>query len=477
MNFVLAVDLGTSGCRSAVYDENLRMISCAKVDIALIVRSDTEIEQDAEAWWRAVGETVREAVAACDAGNIRALAMSAQGISVVPVDKDGHVLANALSWLDSRATRQLAVLLERYGEQPLYRRTGLLGSPLYTAAKLMWMREQMPDIMDRAHKILLPLDFVQYRLTGEIATNHTMAGGTMLYNLQSGDWDDDLLTAVGVNRNALPKIRQAGTPLGDILPDVAREWGLPAGVRVAIGAQDQKCAAHGAGVAGDIAAVSLGTASCISRLIERRELNGSVKIPCFPYLRGDVWDLEGIVNTGGSAFSWFRDVFAPGRSFDDLTALAEIAGGPGIVNFYPYLARPASPHWGEGTGMFSGLTLGTDLGQCARAVLEGVAYRIRENIDAMDSLGRRTRELRLFGGAAASDLWCRIIADAVGRPVARMASPDAALQGAAKLAFESVGIATPPAGIDTCFEPDAAAAARYAEAFHKYERDREKFFA
>lgn len=476
MSLVLSIDLGTSGCRSAVYDETLCMIGCAKTDCPLIVRSDTEIEQSADAWWNAVDKTARDALAQCDARSVRAIGISSQGISIVPVDDRGRALHNAISWLDSRAEAELGALVAQYGEEHLFRRTGLIPGPLYSASKLAWMKTHLAGVMKKTRKLLMPMDLILLRLCGLYATDHTMACGTMLYNIAARRWDDELLGHIGIDRDLLPDIHGAGDALGSILPQVAKRWGVPEDVRVAVGAQDQKCAAHGAGVSDRIATASLGTASCISRLVRTPSVDIKRKIPCFAFVLDDFWDLEGIVNTAGSALGWFRGVFAPGLSFAELDGLARAVDGPSGVTFYPYLAKSASPYWAEGAGTFTGLTLGSGIGHCAKAVLEGVAYHIRENIEAMDGMGSETAELRLFGGGAASDVWCRIIADVVDRPVARMKSSDTALAGAANLAFKCLGIMPPPMEAGQVFEPEPQAAARYEQAFQAYEAFREKCY-
>lgn len=476
MNLVLSIDLGTSGCRSAVYDDGLRMIACAKTDCPLIIRSENEIEQSADAWWQAVDTTVREALAQCDAGAVQALSISSQGISIVPVDRDGRTLHNAISWLDSRASAELAEMVAHYGEQSLFKRTGLIPGSLYSAPKLLWMREHLAGIMAQTHKLLLPMDFLLLRLCGRSATDHAMACGTMLYNIAERRWDEELIEYVGIKREMLPEIRDAGETLGVLLPEVARGWGLHDDVRVAVGSQDQKCAAHGAGVSDRIATASLGTACCISKLIRSPSFDARVKIPCFAFLSGDYWDLEGIVNTAGSALAWFRDVFAPGTSFVELGDHAVRVDSSAGVTFYPYLANSASPYWAEGAGMFAGLTLGSGLGHCVRAIMEGVAYHIRENLDSMDGMGSETAELRLFGGGAGSDVWCRIIADVVNRPVARMESSDTALAGAARLAFASLGVETQSVTRGKVFEPERESAARYGHAFRSYMTFREKCY-
>ena len=181
MSYVLAIDFGTSGCRSAVYNARLEMLSSAIEEYPLILHSETEIEQDADLWWEKAKKTIRAAVAASGVptSEICALSISSQGIAFVPIDRSGKTLFHAISWLDTRAEAETEALAARYGMQALYTRTGKRLSGVYTLPKLIWFRNHHPDVYEAAWKILLPLDFIQFRLSGRCVTDHTIAGGTM----------------------------------------------------------------------------------------------------------------------------------------------------------------------------------------------------------------------------------------------------------------------------------------------------------
>lgn len=456
------------------------MLCASTQEYPLIVRSEKEIEQDAELWWQCALKTMREAVAQApvDAKDIRAISISSQGISFVPVDQDGNVLYNAISWLDSRAITEMEMLKRRYGASELYQRTGKRLAPAYTLSKLIWFRANHREIYDRAWKILLPLDFIQLRLTGKCVCDHTMAGGSMYYDVSAQAWADDLLKDLDLVKDKLPVIAWAGEPVGTLLPEVARRIGLSEDVIVANGAQDQKCAALGAGATCDIAAISLGTGSCISQLASVPPTDPQMRIPFFSYVKEGMWDLEGVINTAGSAYSWFRNEFAENRSFDALNEAAAEVILPNHVMFFPYLAGPSSPHWDDAVGCFTGFSLNTGLGHAARAVMEGVAYSIRANLDAMASVCGRAKEIRLYGGGSRSSLWCQIISDVTDTPVVRLSSSETALAGAAILAFQALECEV-PASLAPAerFTPDAHSAGLYEDSYRKYEQLRAQYFA
>lgn len=479
MAYVLAIDFGTSGCRSAIYDENLQMLYAAIAEYPLIVLSEKEIEQDADLWWQRALETMEKALTEgpVSPSQIKAISISSQGIATVPIDENGKTLDNAISWLDGRAEDEVAMLEDRYGLEELYSRTGKRLSPPYTLSKLIWFKNHRREIYDRAWKILLPMDFIQYRLSGKCVTDHTMAGGTMFYDIAGQKWDEALLEENGLDMEKLSEIAWAGEIIGKILPEVAQKLGLSEDVLIVNGAQDQKCAALGAGAAEDVAAISLGTASVIAQLSHVPVQDPQMRIPFFSYVRENVWDMEGVISTAGSAYNWFCKEFGGGKTFDELNALAEQVPLPNAAMFYPYLAGACAPHWGDPTGCFIGLSLNTGLGHAARAVMEGVAYCIRSNLEVMAVSCEKAKQLRLCGGGSKSDLWCQIIADVTGIPVARLSSSETALAGAAKLAFAALHIQVPDAlPVVREFTPDPETSLIYERSYQKYEQVRRACF-
>lgn len=477
---VLSIDLGTTNIRSAVFDDELRMRSCESLPHPLIALSQTEVEQDAQIWWDCTRRSMKLAIEASgvDPSAIDAISLSSQGISVVPVDFEGRPMRAAISWLDSRAEAQTRELTERCDPETLYHRTGKRVSATYTLPKLMWLREYQRDIFDRCWKFMLPMDYILYRLCGRCATDATMAAGTMFYDLRARVWMRDMLEELGIDPDKLPEVLDAGEAAGTLRREVAEEMGLRPGTVVAVGGQDQKCAAMGAGFAPGIMTASLGTACAISAYAREPIHDPQMRIPWFTYLEPGAWVLEGVLGTAASCYQWLRDKFARDMSFDDLNAAAEAVEEPGMVAFYPNLAGGSAPHWNDAGGIFANLTLNADIGHLARAVLEGVAYKMRENVEAMRALTSQQQELRIFGGGANSDLWCRIIADVTGIPVVRPGSAETALLGAAMLARRALGMpaAVPSDAQTRRFEPDAARMRAYSAAYEAYEAKRRRYY-
>lgn len=480
MTYVLAVDFGTSGCRSAVYNEKLQMLCVAVEEYPLIVHSETEIEQDANIWWDKAKKTIKKAVAdsGIAANEIHSLSISSQGIAFVPIDRAGNTLSNAISWLDTRAEAETEEIEERYGMQQTYQRTGKRISGVYSLPKLVWFKNNCSEIYNAAWKILLPLDYIQFKLTGRCVTDHTMAGGTMFYNVQTQRWDTEILDAYGLDAQKLPEIAWAGTVIDRILPEVAGELGLSEDVLIVNGAQDQKCAALGAGASQEVVAISLGTGSCLAQISSSPRPDGNMRIPFFSYVRQGEWDLEGVINTAGSAYSWFQREIGGNRSFDLLDDEAAAVCLPNSVLFYPYLSGMSSPHWGEGTGTFTGLSLLSTAGHMTRAVMEGIAYCIRENLDAMGEVCGRAKEIRLYGGGSKSVLWCQIIANVTNTPVTRLCSSETALAGAAILAYAPLKVSVPFCldCADT-IHPQPDLVEIYNESYQRYERIGKKYFS
>lgn len=246
MAWVLSIDLGTSGCRSAVYDETLTMLAAASTEYPLILLSDGYVEQDANVWWDSVVSTAREAIEKAGNGeNIKGIAISSQGIAYVPVGEDGQTLSNALSWLDGRAVREAERLRDRFGTDTLYNLTGKPLLPQHTISKYIWLKEQQPEIYEKTWKIMLPMDYIQFKLCGECVTDHTMASGTAMYELEKGTWSETILDAYDLDINKLAKIQTSGSIAGQVLPQVAELLGISKQAVVALGGQDQKCAAYG----------------------------------------------------------------------------------------------------------------------------------------------------------------------------------------------------------------------------------------
>ncbi len=479
MPLLIGIDLGTTGCKAAIYDDQGAALGESYLEYGLITRSATMIEQDPCAWWELTCRAVREALTAARAGGREkcAVAVSSQGISFVPVDSAGQPIGNAINWLDTRAVDECAQILALFPERELFQLTGKRASPSYVLPKLLWLRSHEPERWQATAVVLMGHDYLVNRMCGAWVTDHSMAGGTLLYDLTAQDWSDRLLAATGLRRALLPAIGWAGSAVGELGAGAADELGLPQGTVVVLGGQDQKCAALGAGITDGAATLSLGTASAIEQIAGRPLFDPAMRIPVFAFVQSGRWVLEGVIGTSAGSLRWYRDTIAGGMPYDRLDAEAgKVAPGAGGVIFLPHLSGAYSPHWQSAArGTFHGLSLATSRGHLTRALLEGVAYQLRQNLDVTQELAGPAREAILFGGGAKSPLWRQIITDVIGRPVAWTPTVETASLGAAMLAGVGCGafaslaearaamVKTLPAEA-----PDPARSSFYAEAFERY---------
>lgn len=399
----IGIDLGTTACKAARFDENGVAQASYHKEYGLICR-DGLVEQDAENWY----QLVLEALTAVAAPTVRGISISTQGIALVPVDREGMPLMNAISWLDTRAEAQARRLDSGYVKAV----TGRNCTGAYVLPKLMWLRENRPDVWEKAHKFLMPLDYLNLHLTGRALTDYTMAGGTMAWDLQKKSYDPGLLALAGVEEERLPEVACMGTAVGKLLPEVARHTGLPESCSVYLGGQDQKVAALGAGIDSHTVTVSLGTATAVSRLTDGPVGNA------FRFDQAH-YSTEGVLDTSGAALKWLMGILGQ-PDYEAMNALAEQAGGSGGVVFHTDMTAG---------GRIENLKLETTPGQLVYALMEGVSRSVGE-------LAGDAQKLVLFGGGAKSDIWCRIMARTTGKTVCVTDTAETGIRGAAILASQ-----------------------------------------
>ena len=479
MTLLIGLDLGTTGCKAAVYDETGRLLGGSYLEYGLITLSATEIEQDARAWWELTCRAIRTAIdaAGVDGHAVKGISVSSQGISFVCVDAAGEPLGNAINWLDTRAVAECDRILEKFDVAALFALTGKRASPAYTLPKLLWLAAHRPDTWAATRKVLMGHDYLVYRLCGETVTDHSMAGGTLLYDLHALDWSTALLDAFDLSPELLPTLRWPGTPLAYVRPEVAAELGLGADVVVATGGQDQKCAALGAGIRDGLATLSLGTATAIVQVMDAPRTDPERRVPTFAFLEPQRWVLEGVVGTGAGSLRWHRDVLAPGVSYQALDEeAAAVRRGADGVRFHPHLSGATSPYWRPHIhGAYENLSLATTRGHLTRAVLEGVAFQMRANLEVTQGIAGPVSDAIVFGGGAVSPLWREIISDVTALPVRWTPSVETACLGAAMLAGVGAGVFNSldearerMVQISARREPDPAAVSEYNDWYELY---------
>ncbi len=439
--YVAGVDLGTTGIKTILFDEHGDLVAEAQRAASPVFPRPGWAEQDPAAWYEVPCELLREVTEGIDRDAVCAVGLSSQGISFVPVDPENRPLSVGISWLDARAEVQAACLSERFGASELFRRTGKPVNPVYTLPKLLWLRTHDPALFDSADAFLMPMDYFLARAVGKRWTDPTMAGGTMLLDLDTGAWAEDLCEAAGIPLRKLPRVMPVGTNAGLFNDETRRRTGLRNAV-AAVGAQDQKIAAYGARLQRGTATLSLGTAGALEVLTDGR----SGTLPAFLYADGRQTCLEGCVDTFGAAIRWVRETVFPDLSYREMDELAAQAEpGCGGVRFRARLLRP------EERAGWTGLSLATGRGEMIRAVYEGLACEVRALLDEAERAGSTVGEMRVFGGASKSGIVCRILAEICGVDVLAMKMGEVAALGAALAAWQAAGGSGETFGTDLGF--------------------------
>ena len=438
----LAVDLGTTGCRSIIFDKDLNLMGDSYEEYGLITPENDYVEQDAQVWWELTLKTAKKAIekSKIDAKLIKGISISSQGITIVPVDKGINPLCNAINWLDSRPKEQTLKIKNEFGADRIFEVCGKKLESYFTLPKLMWIRDNQKDIWDKAHKFLMPMDFLIAKLTGNFVTDHSMASGTLVYDLKNCKWSKEITEKFGIPQEKLPEILWSGESAGTVLPEIAEELGLSKTCVVAVGAQDQKCAALGAGLKEGTMTISLGTAGAITKIWNKVDYAKSNKVGWCGYTNQGTWVTEGVINTAGTCLRWVRDMLFKNESYKIIDEEAENAINKGSrVMFYPYMNGPSSPDfYPESQGCFYGINLSTVRGDFAAAVMEGIAFQVKILLEEMNAFSN-VDKIVIFGGGAKGELWCQIISDITGLEIMVPTTFEAAGAGAAILAAKATG--------------------------------------
>jgi len=451
--YLLGIDIGTSACKLVVFHDAGHALSSRTVAYQTHYPQPGYVEQNPDDWWDAVCCGIREMLAegAFTAADIAAIGIDGQGWSAIAMDGEGNVLAPDPIWLDTRAESICEELNRNIGEDTIF---ALSGNPLkaqYVTAKILWLQRQMPQAYSNTKWIMQSNGFIAYRLTGNVSMDISQAYGLHCFNMRNGRMDLDMCRALGIAPGLIPEIFPCHAVIGHVSAAAARQTELLKGTPVVAGGLDAACSTLGAGVirAGQTqeqGGQAGGMSICIDQYCaDPRLIMGYHAVP-------NHWLLQGGTTGGGGAMRWFEREFADferrmaiekgGSSFAFLDALAETvaAGSEGVV-FLPYLAGERSPIWdNDAQGVFFGLDYSKTRAHMVRALMEGVAYSLRHNLEIAESVGAHIETLRATGGSANSRLWTQIKADATGKDIEVPESDLATPLGAAILAGVGVGV-------------------------------------
>lgn len=451
MELLLGVDVGTSGCKVTAIRPDGVIVAGGSQTYPTRYPRPGWAEQDPEEWYRAAGEAIRACLASgnLDPGDIVALAVDGPAHSAALLDEAGQLLCPTIHTTDLRSVAQSDRLEAQAGEM-VYRLSYQRVNPSWTLTQLLWLKENEPGVWSRLRRILVVKDYVRARLTGDYLTDVYDAIGTQLYDAGAGCWSAELCGLLDFPVTWLPAVAPATAIAGQVRQEVARVTGLRPGTPVAVGSGDSVVEAFGIGVVEPgQAIVKLGTAANVN--LVTAEARPSLKALTYRHVVDDRWFSITATNSGTATMRWFRDVFcryevsqaeAEGLSVYDLIGRLSAgapAGCEGLL-FHPYLMGERSPYWDPRLrGDFIGISQRHQINHFARAILEGVAFSIRDCLAAVEELGQPVLERRLLGGGAKSPLWRQILCDVLGQPLLKPAIDDASF-GAALLAGLASGV-------------------------------------
>ena len=455
MRYVLGVDLGTSGTKTVLFAENGKSVASATIEYPLYQPKNGWSEQDPEDWWIAARDTVRLVLgkSGVQASEVCGLSISGQMHGLVLVDADGAVIRRALLWNDGRTQAECDEIHRIIGKEKLI---SICGNPAltgFTAGKVLWVKKNEPENWARVRYMMLPKDYVRYRFTGEIRQEVSDASGTNLLDIHTRQWSGEILDALGIDRNLLPPLCGSTEIAGSITPEAAAATGLMAGMPVAGGAGDNMCAAVGTGVVrpGN-AFTTIGTSGVVYTHSGRLCVHPEGKIHAFVSpVEGEYMNLACALSAGFS-LKWYRDQFCQA----ECQAAAEMDTDPyNLMNrqaakspiganrllFLPYLMGERSPLMDSNArGAFIGLSAMHTRRDLLRAVMEGVIYSLRQNVDVLAEMGVHPSEMLACGGGARSELWCDMMANTFHMPVRTLENPEGPALGAAILAGVGCGL-------------------------------------
>ena len=439
MSVLVGLDVGTSGARAVAVDEAGNVVAEASSEYPLHSPRPGWTEQDPADWWegakRALGRVAAEV-----GGDVSGLGLTGQMHGSVFLDSADRVIRPALLWNDQRTEKQCGEITRAVGSERLIRIAGNPALTGFQAPKVVWLREEEPENFARVARVLLPKDYVRLLLAGEYATDASDASGTLFLDVEGRDWSGEILAALEVPPEWMPKVHEGPENTGGLREEVAEELGLPAGIPVAAGGGDNAAAAVGTGiVAPGLLGSSVGTSGVLFAPSEGFTPDPSGRLHAFCHAVPGAYHLMAVTLSAGGSLSWWRDVV--GGDFDDLVgAASEVPPGSEGLVFLPYLSGERTPHLDPGArGAFFGLTARHAEAHMTRAVMEGVVFSLRDGLEIMRGLGVPVEDVRATGGGARSALWRGLQADVYGEPIRRTAADEGPAYGAALLAGVAAG--------------------------------------
>jgi len=481
MSFFMGIDVSTTGAKALLVNESGTVVATATTPLSLSTPRPLWSEQDPYEWWAGVTASVqsvmKQGVATAD--EIAAIGLTGQMHGLVLLDDTGAVLRPAILWNDQRTAAECEEIRRRFGRERLIQTTGNDALTGFTAPKILWVQRHEPEVYAQARHVLLPKDYIRYRLTGEYAMDKADGSGTILFDLLKRDWSTELLDALEIPRAWLPPTFEGPQVTGVVTGEVAAELGLRAGTPVMAGGGDQAAGAVGMGaVTPGVVSLVLGTSGVVFATTPSALIEPEGRLHAFCHAVPNRWHFMGVMLSAAGSLQWHRDMLAPGISFDALVdEAAEVPAGSEGLFFLPYLTGERTPHPDPlARGAWVGLTVRHTRAHMTRSLLEGVAYGLRDSFELIRGAGLgEIHQVRASGGGVKSPLWRQILADVLNVELVTVNSSEGSAYGAALCAGVGAGAwDSLEAACDATIRitgstaPNAEAATHYAAGYARY---------
>ncbi|MBS3788374.1 xylulokinase [Candidatus Bipolaricaulota bacterium] len=449
MNYLLGIDVGTTGLKSALFDFSGEPVSVASRDYPTQTPGSGCSEQQPERWWDAAQEAINSAISDVDPGKIVGIGLCGQMHTAALLDSDGNVLRPAITWMDQRSKSEVEKLRSRLGPEKLRTITANFPTTTYTLPHLLWLKQNEPASFRNIDKVLLAKDYVKYRLTGEINTEVSDASGTYILDYAEQDWSEELLEYLGLSRDELPNITGSAEKIGEVNLSAARETGLKEGTPVVAGAADQAAGALGVGSIKEGQVNSLiGTAGVVSACTKDPQPDPEERVLCWSHAVPDTWQVLGVMQTAGASLKWFREALECPESKEETEVYErynreaeEVPAGSNGLLFLPYLQGERTPHWDpDARGVFFGISQEHDRKHFIRSIMEGVGFGIKDSLEIIEEMNVAVTELRACGGGYRGSTWRQIVSDITGVKLKYPDVSEGSALGAALLAGVGTGV-------------------------------------
>ncbi len=445
MTYFMGIDLGTSSVKAVVSDENGKTYGIGQQEYEVMTPKIGYAQQDVQVWWDSTVRAIRQSIAEAgmEGNQIEGIGFSGQMHGLVALDSEQKPIGPAIIWMDQRSGKEREEILEAAGSLMDEELLNQPGAGMMICS-LLWMKRNQPEAYARIDRVMLPKDYIRFRLTGVIGTDYSDASATLAFSVKNRRWCRELISRLGLRDDIWPDVTETTAVVGNVIPEAARETGLSTRTKVTAGGADSAMQLVGNGIVREgVFACNIGTASQVATFLKDPLYDPRMRIQTWCYTVPDTWYIQGGALNGGSTLSWLRGkVLKSDMPFDqmDAEAYAVEPGSEGLL-FLPYLAGERTPFQEpDGKGVFYGLSMKHEQAHMVRAVMEGVTYNLRECLNILDELGVRRELLISSGGGARGRTWRQIQADVFDVPVYTTKTREEACMGAVICATAGIGV-------------------------------------